>query len=32
LKFIEIADIPGNDTTMDIFTLEYTRAKWWPRN
>ncbi len=27
LKFIEIADIPGNDTTMDIFTLEYTRAE-----
>ena len=27
LKFIELADIPGNDTTMDIFTLEYTRAE-----
>jgi general secretion pathway protein D len=27
LKFIELADIPGNDTSMDIFTLEYTRAE-----
>jgi general secretion pathway protein D len=26
LKFIELADIPGNETTMEIFTLEYTRA------
>ena len=27
LKFIEIADVPGNDTSMEIFTLEYTRAE-----
>lgn len=27
LKFIELADIPGNDTAMEIFTLEYTRAE-----
>jgi general secretion pathway protein D len=27
LKFIELADVPGNDTSMEIFTLEYTRAK-----
>ncbi len=26
LRFIELADIPGNDTNMEIFTLEYTRA------
>lgn len=27
LKFIEIADVPGNNTSMEIFTLEYTRAE-----
>ncbi|MBX3180270.1 MAG: type II secretion system secretin GspD [Candidatus Hydrogenedentes bacterium] len=27
LKFIELADVPGNDTAMEIFTLEYTRAE-----
>jgi len=27
LKFIEIADVPGNDTSMEIFTLESTRAE-----
>lgn len=27
LKFIELADIPGNNTAMEIFTLEYTRAE-----
>ncbi len=26
LRFIDLADIPGNDTGMEIFTLEYTRA------
>jgi len=26
LRFVELADIPGNDTGMEIFTLEYTRA------
>lgn len=27
LRFIEVADVPGNDTSMEIFTLEYTRAE-----
>jgi len=27
LAFLEQADVPGFDTTMEIFTLEYTRAE-----
>ena len=26
LQFVELADVPGNNTEMEIFTLEYTRA------
>jgi len=27
LRFLELADVPGSDVEMDIFTLEYTRAE-----